>query len=76
MTAALGRGVHGAIPLHVVFEAKDVTVNGAAEIQAGADAEVSCGQDYKISGYKIYMLILKILLILSNDCEEFSWIRK
>ena len=26
---ALGRGVHGAIPLHLVFEAKDITVNGA-----------------------------------------------
>ncbi|HEY0367441.1 MAG TPA: hypothetical protein VGC73_13305 [Pyrinomonadaceae bacterium] len=25
----LGRGVHGAIPLHLVFEAKDITVNGA-----------------------------------------------
>ncbi|HEU4932520.1 MAG TPA: hypothetical protein VFT48_10590 [Pyrinomonadaceae bacterium] len=28
--SALGRGVHGAIPLHVVFEAKDVTVNSSA----------------------------------------------
>jgi hypothetical protein len=27
--SALGRGVHGAIPLHLVFEAKDITVNGA-----------------------------------------------
>jgi len=27
--SALGRGVHGAIPLHVVFEAKDITVNGS-----------------------------------------------
>ncbi len=26
--SALGRGVHGAIPLHLVFEAKDITVNG------------------------------------------------
>src|ERR1041384_1549547 len=26
--SVLGRGVHGAIPLHVVFEAKDITVNG------------------------------------------------
>lgn len=26
----LGRGVHGAIPLHLIFEAKDVTVNGSA----------------------------------------------
>jgi hypothetical protein len=25
--SALGRGVHGAIPLHLIFEAKDVTVN-------------------------------------------------
>ncbi len=29
-SSALGRGVHGPIPLHVVFEAKDVTVNGSA----------------------------------------------
>jgi len=27
---ALGRGVHGAIPLHLIFEAKDITVNGSA----------------------------------------------
>jgi hypothetical protein len=27
---ALGRGVHGAIPLHLVFEAKDITVNNSA----------------------------------------------
>jgi len=27
---ALGRGVHGAIPLHLVFEARDVTVNSSA----------------------------------------------
>jgi len=27
--SALGRGVHGAIPLHLVFEAKDITVNSA-----------------------------------------------
>jgi hypothetical protein len=27
---ALGRGVHGAIPLHLVFEGKDITVNGSA----------------------------------------------
>ena len=26
----LGRGVHGAIPLHVVFEARDITVNSSA----------------------------------------------
>lgn len=26
--SALGRGVHGAIPLHVVFEARDLTVTG------------------------------------------------
>src|SRR6185369_908784 len=26
--SALGRGVHGAIPLHLVFEANDITVNG------------------------------------------------
>jgi hypothetical protein len=25
--SALGRGVHGAIPLHLIFEAKDITVN-------------------------------------------------
>ena len=28
--SALGRGVHGAIPLHVVFEAKDITVTNSA----------------------------------------------
>jgi hypothetical protein len=28
--SAPGRGVHGAIPLHLVFEAKDVTVNSSA----------------------------------------------
>jgi len=27
--SALGRGVHGAIPLHLVFEAKDITVNSS-----------------------------------------------
>jgi hypothetical protein len=27
--SALGRGVHGAIPLHLLFEAKDITVNGS-----------------------------------------------
>ena len=27
--SALGRGVHGAIPLHLVLEAKDITVSGA-----------------------------------------------
>jgi hypothetical protein len=26
---ALGRGVHGAIPLHAVFEAENLTVKGA-----------------------------------------------
>ncbi len=31
--SALGRGVHGAIPLHLVFEAKDVTVNGALKFK-------------------------------------------
>jgi hypothetical protein len=30
---ALGRGVHGAIPLHLVFEAKDITVNGALKFK-------------------------------------------
>ena len=39
--SALGRGVHGAIPLHLVFEARDIKVNGSAKIQAGTDAEVS-----------------------------------
>jgi hypothetical protein len=28
--SALGRGVHGAIPLHLVFEARDITVNSSA----------------------------------------------
>ena len=28
--SALGRGVHGAIPLHVVFEARDITVTSSA----------------------------------------------
>ncbi|HKU76737.1 MAG TPA: hypothetical protein VJR02_22700 [Pyrinomonadaceae bacterium] len=28
--SALGRGVHGAIPLHVVFEARDINVNSSA----------------------------------------------
>jgi len=31
--SALGRGVHGAIPLHLVFEAKDITVNGALKFK-------------------------------------------
>ena len=31
--SALGRGVHGAIPLHVVFEAKDIAVNGALKFK-------------------------------------------
>jgi hypothetical protein len=31
--SALGRGVHGAIPLHLVFEAKDVTVKGALKFK-------------------------------------------
>jgi len=28
--SALGRGVHGAIPLHLVFEAQDISVNSSA----------------------------------------------
>jgi hypothetical protein len=31
--SALGRGVHGAIPLHLVFEAKDITVEGALKFK-------------------------------------------
>ena len=31
--SALGRGVHGAIPLHLVFEAKDITVSGALKLK-------------------------------------------
>ena len=31
--SALGRGVHGAIPLHVVFEAKDITVDGTLKFK-------------------------------------------
>ena len=31
--SALGRGVHGAIPLHLLFEAKDITVNGALKFK-------------------------------------------
>ncbi len=31
--SALGRGVHGAIPLHLVFEANDITVNGALKFK-------------------------------------------
>jgi hypothetical protein len=29
-SSALGRGVHGAIPLHVVFEARDIEVTSGA----------------------------------------------
>ena len=32
-SSALGRGVHGAIPLHLVFEAQDITVNGALKFK-------------------------------------------
>ena len=35
--AAIGRGVHGAIPLHLVFEAKDVTVKSGEPLKFRID---------------------------------------
>jgi hypothetical protein len=31
--SALGRGVHGWIPLHLVFEARDISVNNSATLK-------------------------------------------